>query len=135
MRVSTEGRHSCVRSGGEQPILRGMATAWPDSRSLDCGQNRGEWPPQVLLLANAEFLDYVLISLGIVVLEVVQQATTLANHHQETAAGGVILLVRLKMVRQFTDPFAEHSNLHFRTAGIAIVGAEPGNDVLFSLSS
>ena len=72
------------------------------------GQNCGERPPQILLLANAEFLDYVLVALGIVSLEVVEQAATLADHHQETAAGGVILLVRFEMIRQFADPLAEH---------------------------
>lgn len=92
-------------------------------------------PPQVLLLADAEFVDYVLVALGIVVLEVVQQAATLADHHQETAAGGVILLVRLEMVRQLTDSLAEHRNLDLGAAGVVIVGAEPGNDVCFTLSS
>ena len=100
----------------------------------NCGQSRGEQPPQILLLANAEFLDNVLVALGIVVLEVVEQAATLAHHHQETAAGGVILLVRLKVFRQFADPLAKHCDLHFRTTGIVVVRAEPGNDVLFLLS-
>ena len=97
--------------------------------------NRGEWPPQVLLLANAEFLDYVLITLGIVVLEVVEQAATLADHHQETAAGGVILRMCLKVVGQFTDPFTKHGDLYLGAAGIVIVRAEPVNNVLFTLSS
>jgi len=92
-------------------------------------------PPQVLLLANAEFLDYVLVALGIVVLEVVQQATTLADHHQETAAGGVILLVRFEVFGQITDTFAKHRDLDLRATGVVIVGAEPGNDALFTLSS
>ena len=94
-----------------------------------------ELAAQVLLLADAEFLDYVLVALGIVVLEVVEQAATLADHHQETAAGGVILLVRLKMIRQLTDSFTEHRNLDLGAAGVVIMGAEPGNDVCFTLSS
>ena len=105
------------------------------SRSLDLRTAVREWAPQVLLLANAEFLDYVLVALGIVALEVVEQATSLADHHQETAAGGVILLVRLEMVRQLTDSLAEHRNLDLGAAGVVIVGAEPGNDVCFTLSS
>jgi hypothetical protein len=91
--------------------------------------------PRSCLLANAEFLDYVLVALGIVSLEVIEQAATLADHHQETAAGGVILLVCLEMIRQFADPFAEHRDLNFRAPRIAIVGSEPGYDVLFALSS
>jgi len=90
---------------------------------------------QVLLLANAEFLDYVLIALGIVVLQVVEQATSLAHHHQETAAGGVILIVCLEMIRQLTDPFAKHRDLNLRAPGVLLVGAVSVNDVLFALSS
>lgn len=97
--------------------------------------NREEWPPQVLLLANAEFLDNGLIALGIVVLEVVEQAAALAHHHQETAAGGVILCVCLKVVRQISDSLAKHGNLHFGAARIVVVRAESADDVLFSLSS
>src|SRR5262245_9991239 len=119
----------------EGPGLRGKLTLWPNRVRSKCGQNRGEWPPQVLLLANAEFLDYVLVTLGIVVLEVVEQATTLTDHHQETAARGVILLVRLEVFGQVTDPFTKHGDLYLGAAGIVIVRAEPVNDVLFTLSS
>lgn len=89
---------------------------------------------RLLLLANAEFLDDVLVALGIVAFEVVEQAAALAYHHQETAAGGVILLVRLEVFRQLSDTFAEHRDLHLGAAGVVIVSAVPGNDVLFSLS-
>ena len=132
--VSIEGRHH-ARSGGGGPLFAGYAYTLAKSSSLEMRPKSREWPPQVLLLANAEFLDYVLITLGIVVLEVIEQATTLADHHQETAAGGVILLVRLEVFRQFADPFAKHRDLYLGAAGIVVVGAEPGNDVLFTLSS
>jgi hypothetical protein len=135
MQVSTEGRHhACAREEGglctdnnlQKPV---------GSRSLDCGSGVRRTPPQVLLLANAEFLDYVLVALGIVRLEVIEQATTLAHHHQETAAGGVILIVRLEVVRQLTDSFTEHRDLDLGTSRILVVCAVPGNDVLFLLSS
>lgn len=86
------------------------------------------------LLANAEFVDDVLVALGIVAFEVIEQAAALAYHHQETAAGGVILLVRLEVFRQLSDTFAEHRDLHLGAAGVVVVSAVPGNDVLFSLS-
>jgi len=124
-----------MRAREEGPIFAGNAYTLAKSRSLESRPKSRRVAAQVLLLANAEFLDNVLITLGIVVLEVVEQAATLADHHQETAAGGVILLVCLKMVRQFTDPFAKHRDLNLGAAGIVIVGAEPGNDVLFTLSS
>jgi len=134
-KAGLDRRSASCTLGRKQAGLRGALTLWPIRVRSKCGQNRGEWPPLVLLLANAEFLDYVLITLGIVVLEVVEQAATLTDHHQETAAGGVILLVRLEVFRQFTDAFTEHRDLYLGAAGIVIVGAEPGNDVLFTLSS
>jgi hypothetical protein len=39
------------------------------------------------------------------------------------------------MIRQFADPLAEHRDLNFWASRIGIVGAEPGYDVLFALSS
>ena len=38
------------------------------------------------LLTQAELLDNILIAIGIVFLEVVEQATTLADHHEKSAA-------------------------------------------------
>jgi len=40
----------------------------------------------VCLLAQAELVDDRLITLGIVLLQVIQQTTALADHHEETAA-------------------------------------------------
>lgn len=91
--------------------------------------------PKNRLFADSKFLDDVFITFGIVRFEIVKQATTLADHHQETAAGGVILLVRFEVLGQITDPFAKHRDLDLRAAGVVIVGAEPGNDALFTLSS
>src|SRR6266702_2904951 len=40
-----------------------------------------------VLLADAEFLNNVFVSLGVVLLEVVEQATPLADQHEKAAAG------------------------------------------------
>jgi len=124
-----------MRAREEADRLRGNAYTLAKSRSLESRPKSRRVAAQVLLLANAEFLDYVLIALGIVVLEVVEQATSLAHHHQETAAGGVILIVCLEMIRQLTDPFTKHRDLNLRTSGVFLVGAISVNDVLFALSS
>jgi hypothetical protein len=57
------------------------------------------------LLTEAEFLYDSLVPLGIVFLEVVEQATPLADQHEKTAARSVILLVRLEVLRQLTNAF------------------------------
>src|SRR5579859_3274517 len=79
---------------------------------------RGEFQAKQLL-ADAEFRDDRLVALGIVFLEVVEQATPLADQHEKAAARAVVFLVRLEVLRQLTDTFAEKGDLNFRAAGIA----------------
>ena len=71
------------------------------------------------LLADAEFGDDGLVTLGIVFLEVVEQATALADQHEKAAARAVVFLVRLEVLRQLANAFAEQRDLDFRTTGIA----------------
>jgi arginine exporter protein ArgO len=70
------------------------------------------------LLAETEFLDHSLIAIGIVGFEIIEQATPLADQHEKTAARAVVLLVHLEVFRQSTNPFAQQSDLNFRTTGI-----------------
>jgi len=58
------------------------------------------------LLAQAEFADDALVTLGIVFLEVVEQAATLADQHEKTAARTVIFLVRFEVLRQLANALA-----------------------------
>jgi hypothetical protein len=71
------------------------------------------------LLADAEFRDDRLIALGIVFLQVVEQATPLADQHEKAAARAVVFLVRLEVLRQLANPFAEQRDLDFRAPSIA----------------
>src|ERR1700757_2896174 len=59
------------------------------------------------LLADAEFLDDAFVTLGIVLLQIVQQATPLADQHKQAAPRPVILLVRLEVLRQLTNALAQ----------------------------
>jgi hypothetical protein len=56
-------------------------------------------PPGTQLFADAEFPNDSFVALGIVSLEVVKQATPLADQHEQAAARAVVLLVRLEVVR------------------------------------
>src|ERR1051326_8720604 len=73
----------------------------------------------VSLLADAEFGNDALVALGIVFLEVVEQATALADQHEKPAARAVIFLVRLEVLRQLANAFAQQRDLDFRASGIA----------------
>jgi len=86
------------------------------------------------LLTNPELADHGFIPLGIVFLEVVKQAAALADQHEKSAARAVVLLVRLEVLRQLADAFAEQSDLNFRAAGIACVRSVSGNEGFLLLS-
>ena len=86
------------------------------------------------LLAEAEPLHHAFIAVGIVCLEVVEQATPLADQHEKTAARAVILLVRFEVLRQLTNTLAQQSDLDFRAARIRGMRAVLVNEGLFLLS-
>ena len=75
------------------------------------------------LLADAQLRDNRLVTLGIVLLQVIQQATPSAYHHQQAAPGGVVLLMRFEVVGQLANTLAQDRDLHFRAAGISRVRA------------
>ena len=56
------------------------------------------------LLAEAQPLHHVFVAIRIVSLEVVQQASPLADQHEKTAARAMIFLVCFEVLRQLTDP-------------------------------
>src|SRR5438445_4911335 len=90
--------------------------------------------PGAPLLADAEFRDDALIALGIVFLEVVEQATALADQHEKAAARAVVFLVRLEVLRQLANAFAEQGDLYFGTSRIARVGSVLVNEGFLLLS-
>src|ERR1035441_1015106 len=90
---------------------------------FQCLSNLETLPPLNLallgLLADAEFSNDGLVALGIVFLQVVEQATALADQHEKAAARAVVFLVRLEVLRQLANAFTEQCDLNFGTAGIA----------------
>jgi hypothetical protein len=88
----------------------------------------------VKLLADPEFGNDGLVALGIVFLEVVEQATALADQHEKPAARAVIFLVRLEVLRQLANPFAKQSDLNFGAPGIARSSPVLVNEGFFLLS-
>ncbi len=86
------------------------------------------------LLADAEFGNDGLVALGIVFLEVVEQATALADQHEKAAARAVVFLVRLEVLRQLANAFAEQSDLNFGATGIARMGPVLVNEGFLLLS-
>ena len=81
------------------------------------------------LLADAQLADYVAVAVRVMRLQVIQQATALADEHQETAPRGVILLVGLEMLSQFADTRTQNRNLDFRRTGVRVMRPEALNQV------
>ena len=81
------------------------------------------------LLADAKLRDDGLVALGVVLLQIVQQTTSLADHHKKTAAGRMVLLVRAEMICELSDSFAQNCNLNFRTPRIIRVGGVLRDDI------
>ena len=74
------------------------------------------------------------VALGIVLFEVVEQATPLADQHEKTAARAMIFQVRFEVVRQLTNAFAQQSDLDFWTARIGGMRAVLVNEGFLLLS-
>ena len=87
-----------------------------------------------LLLADSQLLDDRFVPLRVVLLQVVEQTTALADHHEQSAAGSVVLFVRSEVLRQLSDAFAQQSDLYFGAAGIRGVGLVRFDDVRLLLS-
>ena len=79
--------------------------------------------PGDFLLADAEPLDQLGVAVGVLALQVVEQAAALADQLQEPAAGVMILDVCLEMFGQVVDAFAEERDLNLGGAGVGVVRA------------
>jgi hypothetical protein len=96
--------------------------------------NRPHTEPVALLLADAELGNNGFVPFRVVLLQVVEQASTPAHHHEKSAARAVVFLVRFEVFRQLTNALAQQRDLNFRTAGIGIMRAIRVNDGLLLLS-
>ena len=91
-------------------------------------------PPAQELLADAEFPNDSFIALGIVSLEVIEQATPLADQHKQAAARAVVLLVRFEVIGQLANAFTDDGDLNLRAPGVSRVRLILVNDRFLLLS-
>jgi hypothetical protein len=96
------------------------------------GHPRFSWMPD--LLADAELADHGFIALGIVSLQIVEQATPLADQHKQAAARAVVLLVRLEVIRQLADAFTDNGDLNLGATRVGRVRLVPVDDRFLLLS-
>ena len=125
----------------EGGVLREMFRKYPGrtvrSNIPISRKKREKWGTQVCfprLFADAEFPNDSFVALGIVSLEVVEQATPLADQHEQAAARAVVLLVRLEVVRQLANAFTDDGDLNLGTPRVSRVRLIPVNDGFLLLS-
>ena len=85
------------------------------------------------LLPDSELVDDGAIPLLIGLLEVIEKAATAPNELEQSPPAVVIFRVGLEMLCQVGDSVREEGNLHFRRAGVTIVGSVMRNQIRFLL--
>src|SRR5438552_1021265 len=73
---------------------------------------------------DSVLLYYGPVPLDVVVLEVFEEPTTLADQHQEAAPRMMVLRMPLEVFGQAVDPLGEERDLDLRRSGIAVVNPE-----------
>ena len=111
----------------------GATLLWSDASGIH-GRRADEPGSGGCLLADTHLQNYSLIPLCVVLLQIVEQAATLAYHHEKTATRSVVLLVRTEVLGQLTDALAKKGNLDFRAACVGGVGLVLLDDIGFLLS-
>src|SRR5271163_2633098 len=125
MRQGMESTWTGVCQGrGWERTLQKLSEVW----------NRPHTEPVTLLFADAELGNDGFIPFRVVLLQVIEQASSPAHHHEKSAARAVIFLVRLEVFRQLTNAFAQQRDLNFGTSSIGSVRTIRVNDGLFLLS-
>jgi hypothetical protein len=134
-RKRTDGKFlnaEAVSEDGSLEISRNLKIPTQAKRGLEWGTLIGARVK--LLLADAELGDHTFIALGIVFLEVVEQATALADQHEKSTARAVVFLVRFEVLRQLANALAEQRDLDLRAPGVGRVRAIAVNHGLLLLS-
>ena len=83
------------------------------------------------LLSQAELADDRAVTLDVVLLQVVQQTSSLTDHLLQTAAAVEVLLVDFQVLGQVSDAAGQNSNLYFGRTCVALVSSILRDDVVF----
>ena len=79
--------------------------------------------PLFALLSQAELADDRAVTLDVVLLQVVQQISSVTDHLLKTAAAVEVLLVGLEVLGQVGDAAGQNCNLYLGRTGVSFVGS------------
>ena len=80
------------------------------------------------LLAQAEFLQQVVVFGEVLALDVIKKLATAAGHLEKAAAAVKVLAMRAQMLGQVIDPSGEQRDLDVAGAGVLLVDFILGDD-------
>jgi hypothetical protein len=78
-----------------------------------------------------EFRDDAGVSLGILTLQILQQAAALRHHLDQTTARTDVLAMRFQVFGELFDLLCKKGDLHLGGASVLIVNTELLNDLIF----
>ena len=109
-----------------------MVPGWSARRAPDAIDPGGDPGSTVAarLAAESEPSDDGAVARVVLLHEVGEKATALADELEEAAARMVVLGEAPEMPRQILDPLGEERDLDFRLAGVAVLDGKPRDDLL-----
>ena len=84
------------------------------------------------LLADIQLANQIQVSLWIMLSNIIEQGSSLANHSEQTASARIVSYSPSHMLGHSVDSFREHCNLHVWRAIVALMCAELADNFLFS---
>src|SRR5262249_18861153 len=125
--------HTLARSrgAGKAGITRGRAlppSGFVSLRASLWGAGSESDGSRPLLLPEAKLLDDPPVPLHVLGLQIGEQPPALSDQHHESAPRMMVLRVRLEVLRQVVDPFAEDRDLDLGRARIRSMGLVPLDD-------
>ena len=117
-----------VKGVGARPSLRSVQGRGAPRRSSPPAARRPVPAPDGLL-PEAETLDQLVVAIGILFPEILEQPAPAPDHLQQAAAGVVVLGVRLEVLGQVRDARREQRDLDLRGPRVGVVGPVLFDDV------
>jgi predicted Rdx family selenoprotein len=124
------GEISIGLQSGWNARLCGMIVGFADMLETSLKQKRGDafgiTPREILLAAQIQALEQLLVTFCSGQLQVVQQLATTCDHLKKAATRGVILHMHAQVLGEIVDSPGQEGHLDVGAAGILVVDLERG---------
>ena len=87
--------------------------------------------PMMALSSQTELANDGTVTLNIVVLQIVEEVSSVTDHLLKTAAAVEVVLVSLQMLGEGRDSVGQNGDLHLGRSGVSLVGSVLLDNALF----